>query len=29
MRFWHWDKLCDGRPAWIGAATFDERHSSF
>ena len=25
VRFWRWDKLYDGRPAWIGAATFDER----
>jgi len=25
VRFWRSDKLQDGRPAWIGAATFDER----
>ena len=25
VRFWRWDKLYEGRPAWIGAATFDER----
>jgi hypothetical protein len=23
VRFWRWDKLYDGRPAWFGAATFD------
>jgi LssY C-terminus len=23
VRFWRWDKLYEGRPAWIGAATFD------
>jgi hypothetical protein len=25
VRFWRWDKLEDDRPAWFGAATFDER----
>ena len=25
VRFWRWDKPGEGRPAWIGAATFDER----
>ena len=25
VRFWRWDKLYEGRPVWIGAATFDER----
>jgi hypothetical protein len=25
VRFWRWEKLYEGRPAWIGAATFDER----
>jgi hypothetical protein len=25
VRFWRWDRLYEGRPAWIGAATFDER----
>jgi hypothetical protein len=25
IRFWRWDKLYEGRPVWIGAATFDER----
>ena len=25
VRFWRWDKLYEGRPTWIGAATFDER----
>jgi hypothetical protein len=25
VRFWRGDKLYDGRAAWIGAATFDER----
>jgi len=24
VRFWRWDKLVHGRPAWIGSATFDE-----
>ena len=23
VRFWRWDKLYEGRPAWFGAATFD------
>lgn len=25
VRFWHWDRLDDGREVWFGAATFDER----
>ena len=25
VRFWRWEKLYEGRPAWFGAATFDER----
>jgi len=25
VRFWRQDKLKDGRPAWFGSATFDER----
>jgi hypothetical protein len=25
VRFWRSDKLHEGRPAWVGAATFDER----
>lgn len=25
VRFWRWNQLYEGRPAWIGAATFDER----
>jgi hypothetical protein len=25
VRFWHWDKLHEGREVWFGAATFDER----
>jgi hypothetical protein len=25
VRFWHWDKLEDGRPVWFGSATLDER----
>ncbi len=25
VRFWRWDKLYEGRSAWVGAATFDER----
>jgi len=25
VRFWRWDKLYEGRSAWIGTATFDER----
>lgn len=25
VRFWRSDKLYEGRPAWVGAATFDER----
>jgi hypothetical protein len=25
VRFWHWDRLHDGREVWFGAATFDER----
>jgi hypothetical protein len=25
VRFWRWAKLADGRPVWIGSATFDER----
>jgi len=25
VRFWRWDKLEDGRPAWFGSATLDER----
>jgi hypothetical protein len=25
VRFWRWDKLEKGRPAWFGSATFDER----
>jgi len=25
VRFWRWDKLEDGRPVWIGSATYDER----
>jgi len=24
-RFWRWDKLEAGQPAWFGSATFDER----
>jgi hypothetical protein len=23
VRFWRWDQLYEGRPAWFGAATFD------
>ena len=23
VRFWRWDELYEGRPAWFGAATFD------
>ena len=25
VRFWRWNQLSDGRPVWIGSATFDER----
>jgi len=25
VRFWHWDRLYDGREVWLGAITFDER----
>ncbi len=25
VRFWHWDRLHEGRELWIGAVTFDER----
>ena len=25
VRFWHWDRLYDGREVWFGAVTFDER----
>jgi hypothetical protein len=25
VRFWRWHKLYKGRPAWIGAVTYDER----
>jgi hypothetical protein len=25
VRFWHWDRLHDGREVWFGSATFDER----
>ena len=25
VRFWHWDRLYDGREVWLGAVTFDER----
>ena len=25
VRFWRWDELEDGRTAWFGSATFDER----
>ena len=25
VRFWHWDRLQDGREVWFGAMTFDER----
>jgi hypothetical protein len=25
VRFWHWDRLHDGREVWLGAATFDVR----
>lgn len=25
VRFWRWDELYEGRPAWFGAATFDQR----
>jgi len=25
VRFWKWDRQLDGRPAWFGAATYDER----
>jgi LssY C-terminus len=25
VRFWRWDELCEGRPGWFGAATFDAR----
>ena len=25
VRFWHWDRLNEGREVWFGAATFDER----
>ena len=25
VRFWHWDKLYDGKEVWFGAITFDER----
>jgi hypothetical protein len=25
VRFWHWDRLYDGREVWVGSVTFDER----
>jgi hypothetical protein len=25
VRYWHWDRLHDGREVWLGAATYDER----
>ncbi len=25
VRFWHWDRLHEGREVWFGAITFDER----
>ena len=25
VRFWHWDRLYEGREVWFGAVTFDER----
>jgi len=25
VRFWRWDREKNGRPVWLGAATFDER----
>jgi hypothetical protein len=25
VRFWHWDRLYDGKDVWFGAVTFDER----
>jgi hypothetical protein len=25
VRYWRWDQLVEGRPAWFGSATFDER----
>jgi len=25
VRFWHWDRLHEGREVWFGAVTFDER----
>jgi hypothetical protein len=25
VRFWHWDRLEDGREVWFGAATYDEK----
>jgi hypothetical protein len=25
VRYWHWDRLHDGREVWFGAATYDER----
>ena len=25
VRFWHWDRLHDGKEVWFGAITFDER----
>ncbi len=25
VRFWHWDRLHDGKEVWFGAVTFDER----
>ena len=25
VRFWHWDKLHEGREVWFGAITYDER----
>ena len=25
VRFWHWDRLYDGKNVWFGAITFDER----
>lgn len=25
VRFWHWDRLQEGREVWFGAITFDER----
>jgi hypothetical protein len=25
VRYWHWDRLHEGREVWFGAATFDER----